>query len=33
MINHEIHEIHEKNLATVMNRIVRERLVLRGMVG
>lgn len=27
------HEIHEKILESLMNRIVRERLELRGMVG
>lgn len=33
MINHEIHERHEKILASVMNGIVRELLELREMVG
>ncbi len=33
MINHEIHERHEKNLKSVMNGIVRELLDLRGLVG
>lgn len=33
MINHEIHERHEKNLASVMTGIVRKLLDLRGMVG
>lgn len=33
MINHEIHERHEKNLASVMNGRMRELLDLRGMVG
>jgi len=33
MMNHEIHERYEKNLKSVMNGIVRELPLLRGMVG